>query len=87
MTDLELYRLIRGCCNEYHEDGIFFIPPWELKDFTVGLSIRDSENAIPATITTDGYLAIDTHDMEYMFEEDIEKIIRTLYSDLNERKG
>lgn len=85
MSDLDLYRLIFRCCNEYHEDGIFFVPPWSIKDFTTGLCIKDSEDAIPATITTNGYLAVDTHDFEGRFDEDIEAIITKLFVDINEK--
>ena len=84
MSDLDLYRLILRSCDEYHDDGIFFVPPWEIKDFATGLCIKDSEDAIPATITTNGYLAVDTHDLEGKFEEDIEEVIKRLNEDINE---
>lgn len=87
MSDLDLYRLIYKNCTEYHEDGIFFVPPWSIKDFTNGLCIKDSEDAISATITTNGYLAVDTHDLEGRFDEDIETIITKLFVDINERQS
>lgn len=87
MSDLDLYRLIYKNCTEYHEDGIFFVPPWSIKDFTNGLCIKDSEDAISATITTNGYLAVDTHDLEGRFDEDIEAIITKLFVDINERQS
>lgn len=83
MSDLDLYRLILRYCSEYHEDGIFFIAPWDLKDFVQYLGIKDSENGVPATITTDGFLAVDTHEFESWFEEDIEEIIKRLNEDIN----
>lgn len=83
MGDLELYRLIKKTASEFHDDGIFFVAPWSLKEFTCGLGIKDSENGVEAHIVTDGYLAIDAHDLEY-FCEDIDAVIKALDEDFNE---
>lgn len=83
MGDLGLYRLIKRTASEFHDDGIFFVAPWNLKEFTKGLEIKDAENGVEAHIVTDGYLAIDAHDLEY-FCEDIDAVIKALYEDINE---
>jgi len=55
-----------------------------LKDFTIGLGIKDAENGgIEAHIVTDGYLAIDSNELEY-FCENIEEVIKALNEDFNE---
>lgn len=83
MSDLGLYRLIKSTASEFHDDGIFFVAPWSLKEFTCGLGIKDAENGVEAHIVTDGYLAIDAHDLEY-FCEDIDEVINALNEDFNE---
>jgi hypothetical protein len=82
MSDLELYRLIKKNASEFHDDGIFFIAPWDLEEFTRGLGIKDAENGVEAHIVTDGYLAIDAHNLEYNCE-DIDGVINALIEDFN----
>ena len=83
MDNLELYRLIKKTSSEFHTNGIFFVSPYNLKEFTSGLGIKDAENGVEAHIVTDGYLVIDAHDLE-CFCEDIDEVIKALDEDMNE---
>lgn len=82
MTDLELYQLIKENTNEFHEDGMFFVPAYAAKDFLYGLGIRDAEDGIDCRVVTDGCLVFDMHDFESKFETDIEKVIEMLNKDI-----
>lgn len=69
MSDLKLYRLIRDCTSEFHSDGIFFIPPWNIKEFVTELGIRDAEEGIECNVVTDGYLAFNLENFESKCED------------------
>lgn len=83
MTDLGLYRLISKYASEFHSDGIFFIAPWDLKEFVTALGIRDAEEGIECRIVTDGYIALDIANFEGKCD-DYEELRAALIADFNE---
>lgn len=83
MTDLELYRLIKKYCFEFHKDGIFFIKSYDIGDFAKELGVTDAERGVDVTIVTDGDFAIDANNLEY-YCEDIDSVIESLVEDIGE---